>query len=192
MNRMINEIENCCEASSKATSTYSSMPWLCVEAAHVYATNGMVLAIVPCEIHPEDTSGPLPIEALKRARKALSTFDTSTLIARRTQVTFSDGATIPRTDNPEASGISYEPGIKLLENSRNAAGGREPDLCIDASLLLRLAKALNDTKDRSQSGRIKLWFARSDEGAFDFRAVLYAKAFGSACESEGLIMPLRA
>jgi len=192
MNRMINEIENCCETSSKATSMKPSMPWLCVEAAHVYATNGMVLAIVPCEIHPEDTSGPLPIEALKRARKALSTFDTSTLIARSTQVTFSDGSTVPRTDNPEASDTSYESGIKLLENSRNAADGREPDLCIDANLLARLAKALNDTKDRSDNGRIKLWFSRNDDGSFDFRAPLYAKAYAGTCGSEGLIMPLRA
>ena len=138
------------------------------------ATDGKILAVVPCELQHEDTGTRIAIKALKESRKAGGSK------AEHAFVSLGNAASIA-TGGAHYPVTQYAPphmaNIVPDEN-------RAPTIAkirLDASLLLRLAKALG-----SQNDRVLLEIS----GEAD---VVIVRPMGENCdEAFGLIMPVRA
>jgi DNA polymerase III sliding clamp (beta) subunit (PCNA family) len=95
------KIEAACE-DEKGTRDVLKNPYLEVhrdgERANLVATNGKILAVIPVEPEPGDTSGHVPVDALKTARKGAKG-DVS--IGCNGAVTLPGGVTMLRPDEGE-------------------------------------------------------------------------------------------
>jgi hypothetical protein len=137
------------------------------------ATDGKIVAIVPVELGHEDTGNRIAIKALKESRKAGGSKAEHAFVGLETSHSVATGGAhypVCQYAPPRMAGIVPEMG--------------RPDgvkIRLDASLLLRLAKALG-----SQSDRVLLEI--SGEGD-----VVIVRPMGENCdEAFGLIMPVRA
>ena len=136
------------------------------------ATDGRILAVVPCELQHEDTGNRIAIKALKDSRKAGGSKAEHAFISlTETHSVAVGGAQYPvaRHALPRMAGIVPEmgrtDGVKIR---------------LDASLLLRLAKALG-----SQNDRVLLEISGESD-------VVIVRPMGQNCdEAFGLIMPVR-
>jgi len=101
---------------------------------NVVSTNGHIISVVPVELGEGDVAGPIPIAALKGARKLAKREDNITLdCSDAEKVTISDGRTFPRIT------IQY-PNWRQVIPSKDL--GVTASICIDANLLAKLAKSL--------------------------------------------------
>ncbi len=103
-------------------------PYLDAKHSALVATDGYILAYVPVEILPDEPSGHLPPVSLRNARKY------GRAVVEEGFVTTPDEAAFKRLilgGFPKWEQFMKHPGTRLK---------RAPDLLIDASLLLRLAK----------------------------------------------------
>ena len=95
------KIESACEPKN-GTRDVLRNPYLEVDAdgkrANLVATNGKILAVIPVEPEPGDTSGHVPVDALKTARKGAKG-DVS--IGCNGAVELPGGLSIPRPDEGE-------------------------------------------------------------------------------------------
>jgi len=139
----------------------------------VSATDGRILAVVPCELDSQDAGTRIAIKALKESRKVGGSKAEYAFIGlEASHSVASDGANYPVTQYapPSMAGIVPEMG--------------RPDgvkIRLDASLLLRLAKALG-----SQNERVLLEISGESD-------VVIVRPMGENCdEAFGLIMPVRA
>ena len=157
---------------------YLLQPYLDVEAGKLIATNGNAMAILDVTDTAGELSGPVPIDAFKRAR------DKSECVAAGLDLTAPDvvkmpvsGATMPRGD----STITYPDWARVLP----AASDSDIVFGIDAALLLRLADALKgrNSKDRVVQLRLKL----NAKGEFDNGCIRVEAGEGVV----GAIMPCR-
>lgn len=137
------------------------------------ATDGKILAVVPCELQHEDAGNRIAIKALKESRKAGGSKVEHAFVAlTETHTVAAGGAQYPVTQHrpPNMAGIVPDMGL--------------PDgvkIGLDASLLLRLAKALG-----SQNDRVLLEISGESD-------VVIVRPIGENCdEAFGLIMPVRA
>ena len=137
------------------------------------ATDGKILAVVPVELQHEDSGNRIAIKALKESRKAGGSKCEHAFVGLGNAASISTGgAHYPVTQHapPSMAGIVPEMG--------------RPDgvkIRLDASLLLRLAKALG-----SQNDRVLLEISGESD-------VVIVRPMGENCdEAFGLIMPVRA
>lgn len=142
---------------------------LSVEAKTLTATNGHIIAIVPVEPEEGDTSGYITVEALKAARKSKQ----GPRVNGSLEIV--EGASFPRPTEEQDG--KFPDASKVMP----AKPDREPDLCIDAKLLLQLAEALNDPAARISTG-LEMWFPDN------YGSAIYCE--GTA-EGHGAIMPMR-
>ena len=138
------------------------------------ATDGKILAIVPCELQHDDKGERIAIKALKESRKAGGSKAEHAFIGLETSHSVAaGGAQYPVTQHRPPVMDRIVPG-----------DNRAPAIVkirLDASLLLRLAKALG-----SQHDRVSLEIS----GEAD---VVIVRPMGENCdEAFGLIMPVRA
>jgi len=137
------------------------------------ATDGKILAVVPVELQHEDTGTRIAIKALKESRKAGGSKAEHAFVSLGNAASIATGgAHYPVTQHvpPRMAGIVPERG--------------RPDgmkIRLDASLLLRLAKALG-----SQNDRVLLEISGEND-------VIIVRPMGENCdEAFGLLMPVRA
>ena len=138
------------------------------------ATDGKILAVVPCELQHDDKGERIAIKALKESRKAGGSKAEHAFIGLETSHSVAaGGAQYPVTQHRPPVMDRIVPG-----------DNRAPAIVkirLDASLLLRLAKALG-----SQHDRVSLEIS----GEAD---VVIVRPMGENCdEAFGLIMPVRA
>jgi hypothetical protein len=138
------------------------------------ATDGKILAVVPVELQHEDTGNRIAIKALKDSRKAGGSKAEHAFVGLGNAASIATGgAQYPVTQYTPPHMAGIVPG----ENRAPAIA----KIRLDASLLLRLAKALG-----SQNDRVLLEI--SGEGD-----VVIVRPMGENCdEAFGLIMPVRA
>lgn len=138
------------------------------------ATDGRILAVVPCELQHEDKGNRIAIKALKESRKAGGSEAEHAFVGlEKEHSVVAGGAQYPVTQYapPRMAGI-------IPSEHRAPATAK---IRLDASLLLRLAKALG-----SQNDRVLLEIS----GELD---VVIVRPMGENCdEAFGLIMPVRA
>lgn len=156
-------------ADKKEVRVYLRTPHVDKERSRLVATSGYILAVLPVELDPDDTAGPLPLDAIKRARSAKVkdvTVNGAVIVG---------GVTFPRED------VGRFPDVdKVIP----AKPDREPDLVLDAGLLAKLAKALNSPGDRL-SGVVRIWLAA------DRSSPLYVEPYNGPEGAYGAIMPMR-
>lgn len=138
------------------------------------ATDGKILAVVPCELDSNDKGSRIAIKALRESRKAGGSKVEHAFIGLETSHSVAaGGAQYPVTQHipPSMAGI-------VPSEHRAPAIAK---IRLDASLLLRLAKALG-----SQHERVLLEISGEQD-------VVVVRPMGKNCdEAFGLIMPVRA
>jgi hypothetical protein len=138
------------------------------------ATDGKIIAVVPVELQHEDTGNRIAIKALKESRKAGGSKCEHAFVSLGNAASISTGgAHYPVTQVTPPNAASIVPG----ENRAPAIA----KIRLDASLLLRLAKALGSQNDRvclEISGESDVVIVRPIGENYD--------------EAFGLIMPVRA
>jgi hypothetical protein len=138
------------------------------------ATDGKILAVVPCELQHEDTGNRIAIKALKESRKAGGSKAEHAFIGLETSHSVATGG----AQYPVCQYAPPHMAHIVPDENRAPAIAK---IRLDASLLLRLAKALG-----SQNDRVLLEI--SGEGD-----VIIVRPMGENChEAFGLIMPVRA
>lgn len=138
------------------------------------ATDGRILAVVPCELEQADTGNRIAIKALKEARKVGgSKVESAWLQTTEAASITRDGAHYPVTQitPPNMAGI-------VPDEHRAPAVVK---IRLDASLLLRLAKALG-----SEQERVMLEISSEND------VVIVRPCGENFNEAFGLIMPVRA
>jgi hypothetical protein len=146
---------------------------VCGIGPRAIATDGRILAVVPCELGHEDTGNRIAIKALKEARKVGgSKVDSAWLQTTEAASITREGAHYPVSPvvPPKLNGIVPD------ETRKPAVSVR-----LDASLLLRLAKALGANCDRVLLEIV------------DDKEVVVVRPCGENLnEAFGLILPVRA
>ena len=133
-------VENVC--SKDKNRTMLVQPWLDVEQSRLLACDGFVLAVVPVELDPDDTTGPVPVDALKLARKNRGGDDfTHEIVASNGTASVEVGgqsSTFRRED------VAAYPDVDQVINdaTKHLEVGSEPTITIDAQKLYDLAKAI--------------------------------------------------
>jgi hypothetical protein len=137
------------------------------------ATDGKILAVVPVELQHEDTGTRIAIKALKESRKAGGSKAEHAFVGLTETHSVATGAHYPVTQH-------RPPVMDRIVPDENRAPAIAK-IRLDASLLLRLAKALG-----SQNDRVCLEIS----GEAD---VVIVRPMGENCdEAFGLIMPVHA
>lgn len=146
------------------------------DGSRIVATNGRIMAVIPVEVGKGDTPGPVPLEAIKLARKTklpdIELSETEALAA---------GVKFPREDKGK-----YPDFEQVIPKEST----EKPDLVIDAKLLYELALALSTN---TKEPKLKLWFARrgDDPQDIDPDGAIRVKAGEQDHEGFGVIMPCR-
>lgn len=134
------KIESICD--QKDFRQYLRQPHLDVKNKRLVATNGHVMAILNVELDEGDTSGPVPISAIKTARKNLGS------ILLDGQAKTLDG-TFERPDVGK-----YPDYAKSLPKVPD----REPEITFNAELLFKLAQAISANKTKI----VSLWIENKE------------------------------
>lgn len=152
-----------------------SEPWL-DEAGNLIATDSVILAIVPVELEPDDTPGPVPRKALKAAgpRGAIALGEEAVVTRKSGERRSYDR---PATDPPKAI-------PKLLaEHSRRIKS--DVVVLLDATYLHRLAQAIG-------TRQVRLTVRRGKDGALQPILVEPLNGISEVAGGAwGLLMPIR-
>jgi len=130
-------------------------PYYDATKSRIIATNGKALVVVPVaslDDTQSDASGPIPVDALKAARK----HGNRQRLSLNGDARLLDGTSLPR---PESNG-TYPDVDSVIPPAPEE--GRVPDLCIDADLLYRLAQAIASD---GKAGIVDLYFNSMDRAA---------------------------
>jgi hypothetical protein len=164
------------------------------EKARLVACDGKIMAVVPvtdldgspgdC---PKDSSGPVSVDALKAARRLKSPY--GLVLGASGKHSLANGATMPRPNDLP----SYPPYEQVLPGHRMGS----PDtitICINAELLLDLAKAIGNTVKSGTFASLTFPIPSREEsvnpetGHKDMLDPIAVKGFDGAI---GVIMPCR-
>lgn len=181
-------IEKAC--ATRDIREWLNTPILDVERSRMLASDGMIAAVVPVTVAADDHSGPVPIESLKRCRKgSRAKYDDA--LRLNGCAALPDGSTMPRPSYGEGLPPVVEALDKIINDAR--VTDREPDLIVDAALLLRLAEALNHAGKGNTS--VQLWIPRGtdeDGNAVTLRTgAVYARPCNGDATAHGVIMQRR-
>lgn len=157
-----------------------AQPWLDCEGKRLLSCDGFALAVIPVELHENDTTGPIPICAIKEARKAGSS---GSIVADNDSVSVETGTGTFSYTRPED--VTAYPDVDQIIKGAVPEFGVEATITLDAQKLYDLAKALVEP-DRDKSLKIQLFVTRDT-------SPVYVKPLftddGSKC-NYGLIMPV--
>lgn len=171
-----------CAATKADVRYYLREPWLDVDGKRLLATDGHVLAVIPVEVDDDDTTGTVPMDAVKAVRK----------------VSKKGGELLLETAHANAYGVRYPreeckyPDVdRILEPANNGKG--TPDIVVDAKLLYDLAQALIECKT-TEPALVRLYFKRDDDsGLVDKKSAIRVEPMGpnAVAGAFGIIMPCR-
>lgn len=147
------KLEAVCEKPGHGARVYLTMPHLDVEKKRLIATNGHALVVHPVELEEGDTSGPVPLDALRviRAKRA---GDSIALSGNAV----AEGLTYPR---PDFGG--YYPDVDRVIPAKPDT---PPTIVFDAASLLALAQAMTDKKPI-----VRVWVGKTPHDALYIEAI---------------------
>ena len=147
-----------------------------VEGKRVIASDGKMAVVVPVEPEEGDATGMVNPDVFRRARKIAGKRGTPR-VTLNGNATFTNGETCPRSSlEPE----TRFPDIDAVTQSAIEAGEKPSAVCLDAELLITLAKAVGNGDDC----RIELWFNGDD-------AMLVKPYVNRGVNSYGVLMPIK-
>lgn len=176
------KFEKCAAEARNDPRTYLSQPWLDVDKKRLLTTDGHVMAVIPVEVDNDDTTGHVPMDAVKAARKVYRK-DSELLLEKEHANVY--GTRFPRGDLGKYPNVD-----QIIEPLNNGKG--DPDVVLDARLLYNLAQALIECKSTEQA-RVKLYFKRNEKGEVDKTCALRVEGLGpnALAGAFGVIMPCR-
>ena len=181
------EIEKAC-AVEDSTRPYLHTPWLFVAQAKIVASNGAIMAAVPVEVEDGDVDGPVPLAALKAARKfAGRMYEEMVIECGPESCITPDGVAYPRDFNVGNFPPQWEKYFPVPDDEL-------PDFVLNAALLETLAKALTVPErkkrefDHPKHG-VALWCGRRGDGSLDITKAIRVETH--ALGAVGVIMPQR-
>ena len=136
-------VENVC--SKDKNRAILAQPWLDVEGARMLACDGFVLAVVPVELDPADTTGPVPVDALKLARKNRGGDDfTHEIVASNGTASVEVGGQSSTFNRLAPGQVDRYPDVDQVVNdaTKHLEADTEATITIDAQKLYDLAKAI--------------------------------------------------
>lgn len=176
------KIEQC--VSTDKTRYKLSQPYLDIQdgEAHVVATNGYCMAVVPVEVEPGDVSGHVPVESLKTARKVWGKLTLNTLAVGESSVSAGD-YTWKKPD------IGTFPNWRLLIPSPEKDKTETLRLGINPEFLQRVAEAIG------ADGHVVLEIPVESHGRYKGQVlnaiVVRPSDKGAVKGAFGLVMPVR-
>lgn len=160
------KLENICEKATRGARSYLTAPYLDVAKARLVATNGHALVIHPVVVDDGDTSGHVPLDALKAVR------------GKRAD------STITLNGNAIAGGVQYpRPDLgqyPYFDRVIPAKPSTPPTVIFDAELLFKLAQAMTD-----RQAIVRVWVGKYPGDA------LYIEARHAPEGVVGVLMPCR-
>jgi hypothetical protein len=133
-------------ASSDQSRPVLTQVHLNAERSAVEVTDAYMIARFPVELDEGDTSGPIPVEALKASRKSPFKLVSGTSIRCNAHVevraAFGEDASDPYVTLPRESGEYIFPNVDQLIPDESSM--HEFEIGIDAAKLAKLAKAMGD------------------------------------------------
>ena len=179
------EIEKAC--ATKDIRMYLLAPWLFVEEKKLVATNGGAMAVVDVEIEDGDVSGPVPVAAIKHARKVAGRkADEMVLACGPDDCTAPDGTSFRR---PWDNGRFPSEWRRLIPVPEEEL----PDFVLNAALLDALAQALHVPSGKAEfnlpNRGVSLWCGRKPNGELDITKAIRVETRDSGYV--GVIMPMR-
>lgn len=145
------------------------------------ASNGKILAVVPARKCADDKAGPIPVEAIKAARKG----------SAKGRMVLGDNVEVPLVGEDFERFTPAEPGdvfsFPSVDDVTPKHSNNPPDIILDADLLRRLARAID--KEGKVSNGVELWFKRDMDGKIDGRGAILAKSTKPG-GAYGVIMPI--
>jgi hypothetical protein len=117
------------------------------ENKRLVATDGHAMAVIPCQVDEGDTSGRVPSEALKAARKVRGT---DFGIELNGSAKIQDGRSWPRQEH-----LGYLP-ASAIDQVSTVEGEVVAKIRFDAEMLLRLARALGSNGNGVKSENHKV------------------------------------
>jgi DNA polymerase III sliding clamp (beta) subunit (PCNA family) len=146
-----------------------------VENKRIMATDGHILAIVPCEVSPEDHSALISTEAIKQLR-AMQKRAKSVPVEVRTNGKVTATGVGETAEFDLATG--QFPNVDMVVPKFDGPA----TISFDVELLMRLAKAMH-TKDKSSPQFVSLYIK-------DTQSPILVKSHGNK-EAVGVLMPCR-
>ncbi len=170
-----------CAATKADPRYYLREPWLDVDGKRLLATNGHAMVVIPVEVDPDDTTGTVPMEAVKAVRKVHKKDGHLLLEAAHANAY---GGRYPREE------CKYPDVDQIIEPLPKGEG--EADIVLDAKMLYDLAQALMACKT-TEAARVRLYFRKDEEGTVDKTAAIRVVPMGLNCAADafGIIMPCR-
>jgi len=149
------------------------------------ATNGNILAVIPAIDADNDTEGFISAEALKAARRK----ECGSVTLNGAQDVL-NGPSFPRplTTDDGRPDAKYPDWRRVVPENPG-----KPDICLDAELVIRLARALCDVKGNAPK-MLRLHLARTDSGEIDRTGAVYVEpdlSDPAEMGTFGVIMPCR-
>ena len=169
--------------SGDATRPHICQAHLDVENKALIATNGHLLAMVPVDVQDGDLAGPVPVSALKHARKLAKRDSTLVLQAAEREVRAVDGSGTLR----DRSANQFPPYANVL-TSYPESGEGFVTVALDAALLWDLAQALGCA--RKDDATVLLTFPQDTKQLGPIQ-VRRCEPKHLADGSRGVLMPVR-
>lgn len=110
------------------------------EIKRLIATDGHMLVSVPIETQEHDTTGPVPVEAFKRARTLATKSDPEVQIQANGSIVMRDGGTMPRED------VGKFPDFNQVMPSFGPYEAGTMTVSFNPALLMELVKAIGIEK----------------------------------------------
>lgn len=173
-----------CVANKRDPRYYLQHVYLDADNARLLSTDGHHLAVLPVELEDQDTSGAVPADAFKAARKRSNLDDKGQCsITINEHCETADGATLPRPD----SDFVY-PDVDRIIPDRD---GDRTEVIINADLLANIQAAITPNELGKQAG-VVLSFARGEDGGIAAsEAILVLDRQDPDSGALGVLMPMR-
>ena len=152
-----------------------------VEHKRIMATNGYILAVLPCEVSPEDHSALISLESIKQMR-AMQKRAKSVPIEIRT-----NGKAVVTGPGESAEfelTTGQFPNVDMVIPKGEAYDG-PCTIAFNVDLLMRLAKALQSDCCKDRPPLVKLWIKDKQS------SILVKACSNSDQENIGVLMPCR-
>lgn len=156
------------------------------EKSEVWVTDSYMAARFPIELDEGDTSGPIPIDALKASRKSPMKYGTTSIALNgdaQVRVCDSDGSNpaSPYLTVPRGAGEYTFPNLSELFPENIA----EFEIGIDAGKLYKLAKAMGDE-------RVRIRFTMGGDGEPSNLRPFHVRPLGATDnDASAILMPIR-
>jgi len=140
-----------------------------VVAKTLTACNGHAMIVIPCVVEDDDTTGPVPVAAIKMARKLSGKRDSVVTVHVNGSIVLSDGTTMPRPDCGAYPDVAH-----VIPREEHFSQGKTASF--DWRYMADAQKALGGNSLNMQLNDVLLAPAMAKDGAGAFVVIMPVRA----------------